>query len=170
MKIYSNKKGVPPFLFDIGITRAHMLPAFFSSYIILSGQGQYTPDKLTNPKRLLLGGAYSVRGYPESDAGGDYGFNTTAELRTPCFIIPGTIKLKNGRLKDLFQMAFFTDMGTVYNHGGKESFLAGSGLGLRMTAGRDFTGRIDFAWPMGVKAVDEESNDFQAHFSLSVNY
>lgn len=153
--------------YKLGITRLQVLP--HSSYIILNCQSQLSPDKLSSSKRYFIGGAYTVRGYPEYDAAGDYGMNASAELITPSFIIPSRIKFKGRKLKDVLRFAFFTDLGLTFNHNtGGNSFLAGSGLGLRLTIGRYVSGRVDVAWPIGDEP--SENDNLQVHFSLTLNY
>lgn len=153
--------------YTFAITRLHILP--LSSYVILSCQGQITPHKLPSVKRLYIGGAYSVRGYPEDDVVGDYGINTIAELRMPFFILPDNIVMKGRRLKDALQLALFSDMGAVYVRGAKEdSFLLGTGIGLRLLNEENVSGRLDLAWPLGDKPTEKE--DYQIHFALALEY
>lgn len=158
------------FLYNLGVTRLEMLP--FSSYLILNLQGQLTPDRLPAPKRYYLGGAYSVRGYPESDAVGDYGVNTIIELRTPCLIIfPKKISAKYNKLNEIMQSAFFIDTGTLYDRSSrKKHFLAGSGFGLRLNIKKYTTGRIDMAWPIGDEPSEEKEDNFRLHFSLEFRF
>ena len=92
------------------------------------------------------------------------------ELRTPCFIIPGYVKFKTVKLKDLLQLAFFTDMGWANDPATKNSTLLGSGLGLRLVVDKYVVGRIDFAWPLGDAPTDGRDGKLRVHFSLALKF
>jgi hemolysin activation/secretion protein len=157
-------------IYKLTLTRLQILP--FSSMLIFNCESQYSSYKLPGPKRFFVGGAYSVRGYPESNSTGDFGVNVTNEVRTPCFIIPKALTFKGKKVKDFFQFAFFTDIAANYDRTNNDNnaFLAGSGLGLRLNAGQNVTGRVDIAWPIGDEASDEKEDNYRIHFSVALKF
>jgi hemolysin activation/secretion protein len=67
--------------YTAGITRIQRLPS--SILLILKADGQLADNTLTSSENYRLGGAFTVRGYPESDSLGDSGFRYSAEIETP---------------------------------------------------------------------------------------
>jgi hemolysin activation/secretion protein len=121
----------------IRLQRLH--PSFF---LILKGSGQFSSDSLVSSEQFSLGGADSVRGYVPGEFSGDDGFSLTAELRVS--------PLTN---KELFQVAFFLDTGSVYTRdtvvGQKARHsLTGGGGGVRLNLPYDFNIRADVGFPI----------------------
>ena len=50
-------------------------------YLLLTAQGQYAFSNLDSSEHFSLGGPYGVKAYPTSEASGDTGYLTRAELR-----------------------------------------------------------------------------------------
>jgi len=71
------------FKYKLSLRRQQNLP--WSSFLVLSARSQYSPDKLVSGEEFYIGGMDTVRGYPELEYMGDYGYNVSAELRTPVF-------------------------------------------------------------------------------------
>ncbi len=144
------------------ITRVNRLP--FSSLLLASFKYQFTDGRLVNSEQMSFGGADSIRGYPENDYLGDYGWITRLELRTPAFIFPREIKVpydkKGTSLMDAIQFVYFVDFGKAYlkkpRVGEKKDRLFTSvGLGLRFELYEHLKGMVDIGFPVG----NEEPSD-----------
>lgn len=157
------------FKFNGTLTRVQKLP--FSSFLLLTGRLQTVDDKLVYSEQMYIGGADTVRGYPELEFLGDYGYIVNTELRTPAFVIPRFIKLpfSHEPLKDRLQFAFFTDVGSVWTKNPepetkKHNSLKGSGIGLRINLYDNLNGKIDWAFPLHKAPSDGSNSTF--YFSL----
>lgn len=117
-----------------------ILPPLF---LILKGSGQWASDSLVAGEQFSIGGADSVRGYPQSEYLGDNGYSLTAEFRVS--------PLKD---KELLQFAAFMDHGgaSVKNPvvGQKKNHtLTGAGGGIRLTLlPYNFNIRVDVGVPI----------------------
>ena len=90
-----------------------------------------------------------MRAYPQGEAGGDSGYQATAELRykTP--------------IPDL-SVGSFIDFGTVHQKGGyaeEHRSLAGWGVGLRYVRTGDFALRLDYARKLDGERYQSEAQD-----------
>lgn len=158
------------------LSRTTRLP--LSSYLIASIRGQYVEGPLVNSEQLSLGGANTIRGFPENEYLADYGWISTVELRTPAFIFPGAIKVpydkKGMSLKDALQFVYFVDLGKGYlvnaQVGEKDtSYLVGAGLGLRFDFAEHLRGRIDWGFPAGKEKPSDDSTG-KVHFGLQYEF
>ena len=88
-------------------SRRQNLP--YSSYLMMSCKGQYTQDSLVSGEQFYVGGVDTVRGFPELSYTGDYGYALNAELRTPAFLLPETVKIGNKAIpiRDAVQLVGF---------------------------------------------------------------
>ena len=57
--------------------------SFMNSYFIFKAGGQVTSARVLSPDQTSVGGFGSVRGYPLSEAAGDWGLTTSAEYFIP---------------------------------------------------------------------------------------
>jgi hemolysin activation/secretion protein len=125
---------------NLHLARAHRLNDLFS--LILRGSGQVSTDSLVASEQFSLGGADTVRGYPQGEFLGDDAYNVGAELR----ISP----LAN---REIAQLAFFIDHGAVSVKrpaSGQKKYrdLTGAGLGLRLSLPYDLHARFDIGFPV----------------------
>lgn len=121
-------------------------------FLILKGSGQWASDSLVAGEQFSIGGADSIRGYPESEYLGDSGYSATAEMR----ISP----LSN---KELMQLAFFIDTGGIVVKNpvpGQEKHhaLTGGGAGLRFKLPYDFDIRADVGFPLSPTESSEKKD------------
>ena len=158
------------------LNRVTRLP--FSSLLINSLKVQYTNDPLVNSEQMAFGGADSIRGFPENDYLGDYGYISTIELRTPAFIFPREIKVpydkKRRSLMDAIQFVYFVDFGKCYlkkpRAGEKKNrLLIGTGIGLRFNLYDNLTGRIDWGFPVGSEEPSDHSSS-TVHVGIQYNF
>ena len=125
------------------------------TYLLLSAFGQYAFSDLDSSEHFSLGGPYGVKAYPTSEASGDSGYITRAELR---WLIP----LK--AYEQQFHLAVYAEHGGIwYNHHSdinpgvrNHRNLQGAGIGLIWQRHQDWFLRMDYAWKLG--AEDPESD------------
>ena len=144
--------------------------------LVLACRGQYA----FNDKRLLaqheevIGGLYSVRGYPESAVAGDSAIVGTAEYR---FHLPRAVKVpyfsKPGW--DMILKAFVDAGRTNTNDwitGDEDNeSLLGAGLGIELQLSRYLSLRLDWATALTGANGDEVSSGHQAlHFVTTISY
>ncbi len=156
-------------------SRIQKLP--WESLLMLRGNGQWTRDTLTSLEEYRAGGAYSVRGYPESDSNGDYGYDWSTELNIPVPFLPKDWSIPyNNKYKwrEVVRLAAFVDGAKTYLRERqtatdvKDRFLLGTGFGLRVNMGNTFSMQFDLGWPIGDNSTDE--NQKQVHISLRAGF
>jgi len=148
--------------YTANIARLQRLP--WQSFLLLRAGGQLSPDNLPSPEQFRIGGAYTVRGYPESDSVGDYGYNASAELNIPSFFFPKEweIPFQKRKWRDTIRWVGFVDGGAAtfrersFEGEVKNRFLLGTGFGVRVDLGRMFSLQLDLGWPLGDKSTDED--------------
>lgn len=146
-------------------SRIQRIPA--SSLLILRADGQWTDDLLTAVEQYRIGGAYSVRGYPEGDALGDLGYTFSAETNTPVPILPPSWKMP-------LKFAAFIDGGKTFllekssETAVKHRFLLGAGLGFRLNFADTGSFQCDFGWPIGDDS--SEKNRMQTHVAFQIGF
>lgn len=114
----------------------------------LNLHSQLANKELDSSEQFYLGGANGVRAYPQGEAGGDGGYQATAELRyhTP---VPN------------LTLATYTDWGEVYNHSGsdKHRSLAGWGVGVQYAQSGNYYLRLDYARKINSQPYQGEEHD-----------
>jgi len=158
------------------ISRVTRLPG--SMYLVNSFKGQYTPFALPNGVQMSIGGADSVRGFPENEYLADYGWINTAELRMPPLLLPSILKVpfdkKHTSLTDAVQVVGFIDTGKGYINKPRtgeveEKFLIGAGFGFRFDLYDRLRARIDFGFPLGHEKPSDGSNS-RVHFGVQYDW
>lgn len=115
----------------------------------LNFHSQLASKELDSSEQFYLGGANGVRAYPQGEAGGDSGYQATAELR---FITP---------LPQL-TLAAFVDWGEIMQRGNvadQHRDLAGWGLGLQYSQPGNYYMRLDYARKINGEAYQSEAED-----------
>ena len=143
-----------------------------SSFLIARAGGQISEDKLTSLEQFHAGGANSVRGYPESDSAGDYGYNFSFEYNflTPFMPRNWVIPMTPKKWSDALRWVGFLDGGKTYlknrasDASVKDRFLLGTGLGIRFNWNSNFSLECDLGFPIGDKSTDE--NQKQVHLEV----
>jgi hemolysin activation/secretion protein len=130
---------------------------FFDSYMTIRTQLQIASHTLASSEQFQLGGADSVRGYPEGDYLADTGGVLSLDWVFPMYVIPKTWKLKGQDvpLRNQIEPVFFADVGggklkKILPGESKDKFLAGVGGGLRMNF-KSFAVRLEWAKAIGDK-------------------
>lgn len=133
------------------------------TYLLLSARGQYAFDNLDSSEHFSLGGPYGVRAYPTSEASGDTGYLTRAELR---WLLP--LGAKDQQL----HLASYLEHGGVWinkdsslNPGAKNHRnLQGIGLGLIWSRYEDWFLRADYAWKLGSEEPTSDTSHTGGRF------
>ena len=133
----------------------------------LRGSWQLTPDPLPASEQFRLGGAFSVRGYPEGDSLTDYGGFLSSEVYIPSYFFPADWKLPHSSLplrKQIQGVAFF-DFGAGALHDPaaddvEDRFLAGAGGGVRIQLFDKVYARFQWAGRTGGKSSDGSNGAF----------
>ncbi|MFZ5801771.1 MAG: ShlB/FhaC/HecB family hemolysin secretion/activation protein [Candidatus Omnitrophota bacterium] len=133
----------------------------------LRSSWQLSNDLLPPSEQFRLGGAFSVRGYPEGDYLADYGGLISSELYVPSYFFPENWKLpySSKNLRNQIQGTTFIDFGWGELRrplaGETESrFLAGMGLGVRMHLFDRVYARVQWASPFGNGASNGSDSAF----------
>ena len=130
---------------------------FFDSYMYIRSQFQVASHALAPSEQLQLGGADSIRGYPEGDYLADTGGSINFDWVFPMYVIPKSWKLsgQDMPLRHQIEPVFFVDIGGgLLNEalpGERNSkFLDSIGGGLRVKF-KYFSLRLDWAGSIGDK-------------------
>lgn len=172
----SQRTGVTPdfFVSELTVNRMQKMP--MSTRLSLKGRLHMSPDRLPSSEQLSLGGADSVRGYPEGDYFADEGILVNAEYLVPFFFLPDAWKMPGAkaRMRDQLDMAFFWDSGygRFKNPGagqkGSDS-LSGAGVGLRVRMSEAIYFTTDFAYAIGARPNASDSR-FRIHSGMQANW
>lgn len=117
----------------------------WSSYVQL--QAQWTDGNLDASEKMSLGGAHGVRSYPQSEASGDQGWHSAAELRYA--------------LTTQWMLQTFVDYGKVrlskdpWYVGRNHQALSGAGMGVTWT-GAKWRVSSSLAWRLGGAAPSSD--------------
>jgi len=156
----------------------------------LSINGQYAFDfRLIPNLETVTGGAYTVRGYPESVVASDSAIVVSGEYRfhvpRSFAIEPEPRQLWGKPFKYAPQQAYgrpdwdlvlkaFLDVGTTFNSNSlsfeDDETLVGAGIGTELIFKRNVTASLD--WGFALTDIDGEVNsgDNQLHFILTLLY
>lgn len=145
----------------MSLTRLQTLNEKTNLYVSLSGQG--ASKNMDVSEKFSLGGANSVRAYPEGEAYGDIGYILTVELRRKLGDVWG--------LPGEFQATTFLDTGTdllyksldasnslIVTSTGNRRTLTGIGVGLDWSDGGDTSLRASYAHKLGAAATTSVTN------------
>ena len=160
--------------YTVNFVRIQRLPA--SMFAILKTGGQWSPDTLTSVEQYRAGGAYSVRGYPEADAAGDYGWNASAELNSPLGFLPKEwlVPFTKKSWLNAFHIVGFLDTAKTYlrdktiETAVKDKFLMGVGYGFRLDLDDYLSAQLDIGYPIGDDSTDK--NNSQVHFAMRAGF
>ncbi len=139
---------------------------------IFRGVMQLTSDSLAPSEQMRLGGALSVRGYPEGEYLADYGAYLSSEILIPSYFFPKDWKLpfSSQPMRKQIQGVGFFDFGGAQLRrtlAGEEPdrFLAGIGGGIRAELFDHVYGRFHWASPIGSRPSDNSKDQF--YFGVS---
>ena len=118
--------------------------------------GQVADGNLLPSEQLGFGGYDTIRGFDMRDVNGDSGYIVNLEVRTEP-LHPGW--LSGWRCEDSLQFLCFYDFGGAMNRQllpGEpwQTTLAGTGVGMRYSAGQNVSVRFDYGWQVDQIAGD----------------
>ena len=139
--------------------------------------GQLSGDKLTPEEEVFLGGASTVRGFPESDYGADKALIANLEYWVPFFFIPEdwTWPGVHERIRNQINLFGFFDYGWGRLNQPSTTEVAsrtmeGAGAGISINFGKDASGRIQWGVPIGGTRPLTEHSKHQIYFDFRVDY
>ena len=160
------------FINEINASRGQRF--FFDSVVLARFQSQFTKYLVVSTQQFRAGGADTVRGYPEGDSLGDYGFLQSTEWRIPPYFLPKDYKLPgtSQSLYDSVQLVLFADMAKTYLRRPSftqesSKFLVGVGGGIRVELPNQVSARSDWGWPIGDRAEITDGTEVRVHFSIT---
>lgn len=161
------------FKYTFTAKRVQKLP--YDLRAVASFSGQLSPDKLTPQEQFFLGGATTVRGYPESDYGADQGILSNLEFWSPFFVVPSGWRLPfaSEPFREQLQLIAFLDYGYGRLQSPNESEhrsanMLGIGGGFSLRFKKYISTRIEWGVPIGDKGLTEAGHS-QFHFRLKVD-
>ncbi|HEY1107492.1 MAG TPA: ShlB/FhaC/HecB family hemolysin secretion/activation protein [Opitutaceae bacterium] len=112
---------------------------------------QASTGRLLASEQMWLGGAATLRGYPERAYPGDAAWAITQELRSPAWSYPA--RLLGAEHACQLQVLSFLDAGRSYarhatDSDTREPVLLSAGAGLRGRVGQYFDVTFDYGWPL----------------------
>jgi len=135
------------------LNRIQKMP--FRSYLSIRSRCQLASHSLPSSEQLQIGGAYSVRGYPEGDYLADEGGFISTDWIFPLYVIPEDWRLKGQTVALRYQVqpVIFADFGggriqKVMPGERRSRFLMGAGGGVRLNFSL-FSLRAEWAAAMG---------------------
>ncbi len=145
--------------------------------LTVQSQVQLSPVQLTSDEQFFLGGATTVRGYPESDYGADQAILTNIECKLPVlFFLPQgwTLPWQKEAIKDQVGFFLFYDHGYGRTHDPSEfekrSFnMQGIGMGITFKMNNTWSARFESGWAIGDQPLTE-SGKWQPHFQFRADF
>lgn len=144
--------------------------------------GQFSNETLPGGLQKPIGGQRTARGYRERIARGDYGFDTTAELRTPLLtnFVPGLEQDEDYLRKNphfwgqhrLQFITFFDGAKTIFRNpqAGEPETTDMFSIGVGLRAGLTKYGQVSFDYGFPLKSIRGTSNQGRAHVALELLY
>lgn len=166
------RQGVEPsfFKWKTGAFRQQRLP--WGTRAGLRLEFQLPSTKLAAQEQFYLGGAATIRGYPEGDYLADTGFLASFEYLIPCFVIPESWQLPHSDipLRKQIDIVAFVDEGYGRLRGASnfetiDRNLLGVGGGLRTRVYKDLFARTEWAVALGDHPLTD-NNRYRFHFRL----
>jgi hemolysin activation/secretion protein len=168
----STHRAVEPdfFRYRLSLTRSQRM--FWQTHSRLRMEYQYSPDSLPFQEAFSLGGASSVRGYPEGDYLADTAFLVNFEYFIPAFFFPADWQFLYSEipLRNQIELVAFIDEGfgrmrDPLPHAARQRNLLGVGGGFRVKLLKDFFARTEWAYAAGSTLRTDFARS-QFHFRL----
>lgn len=160
------------FLYTHSLRRIQKMP--WESYTLLRHQFQASSETLPSSEQFQLGGANSIRGYPEGDYLADIAATFSIDWIFPNYLIPKDYKLPKSDtpLRQQIQPVIFMDLGGGYitqkmitERGYK--YLMGLGGGLKISLYNKLSVRLEWAQAVGSPPTQ---NGGTSSFFLTANF
>lgn len=135
------------------------------STVLLRSELQLAADPLIPTEQFSLGGAATVRGYPQDTLLTDNGFSAAVEFRLPI--------ARMSKLNATIQLSPFVDFGVGWNTDNEEtefSTLLGTGLGMIVQTETRLSARLDWGLPLiNNQSQDDTLQESGVYFQLQYN-
>jgi hemolysin activation/secretion protein len=153
------------FKLNVDYDRLQILPK--NCFFYLHFTGQWSPNKLTLPEQIYIGGSDTVRGFPLASALGDSGYYFNCEFRfPPPFIAQKRFFMLKRNWEEVVQFIAFLDQGGVFLHDGKDTFDWGAGFGIRINGPYKTAFSVDVGFPLNHRDI---SKDWFVYFKVTEN-
>lgn len=132
---------------------------------------QYSKDLLLPAEQLGVGGANSVRGYPERVTAGERGYYANLELYSP-----DLNKYLNIPDESIRALLFWDNARVTLNDqplASPHTFLSSFGLGVRVVHRKDVNLKLDLGWaqrPVPYLGGSVKKNDVRGHMAVSLMF
>lgn len=151
--------------FNLDYDRLQMLPR--NCYLYFHFSGQWSPNKLTLPEQIYIGGSDTVRGFPLAAALGDSGYYCNFEFRfAPPFIAKKRFFMLKRNWEETVQIVAFLDQGGVFLKSQKDTFQWGAGFGFRINGPYKSAFSVDVGFPLNHRDI---SKDWFVYFKVTEN-
>jgi hemolysin activation/secretion protein len=116
-----------------------------------------------------------VRGYPESPAAGDHGYNASLEYRLPFYLLTDSKGAKLPWMAGFFVDWAHTRLNSPLAYESNQNLL-GAGLGIYLTMPWGLYFHADFAKPLrevksaGLPLEGTKSSDYRVHANMGWNF
>jgi len=163
----SSRRGADGRFTKLVLDYAHVKQVDDRTFVVAQVSGQLTDSPLVAGEQFDVGGANSVRGYPQSELLGDSGLRISLELRRT-----SSLRSMPDWVQDL-QVVAFLDHGRISNKNpvpgqpGEES-LTGIGLGLRAELTHDVSVRADLGY--GLSREPSSGGKLQPYLQVAHQY
>lgn len=164
----ASRPGAPPDFIKarLNLTRIQKMP--WETQGVLSITGQMATSKLASQEQLSMGGATSVRGYPEGDYLADQGVVARLEYLVPARWIP------SGWRFPMLRLVGFIDRGYGHLRATTGTELSsrnpmGAGVGIEVKKLSDFTLRLEWGFNIGDRPVSDDSRSV-FHFRVRQDF
>jgi len=130
-----------------------------------SMEGDWTDNDLPEPERVNFGATHYGRGYPDSDASGDYGVGGQVEMRY-------MHNLEQGQwLKTIQPYAVVDAARTGFNQGGiAKQKLSSYALGVTFSDNRHYSISVEAARPIGDTPIDSDQRAWRYNATFTYNF
>lgn len=161
------------FYASLNLTRNTKLPWDFR-WVSKFG-GQLANKNLLPSEQLNLGGRYSIRGYEENEANGDWGWWVSNQINTPS-ISPIDLLNIQTQYRDSVYFSAFLDHGVAKKLDALEGEdaslkLSSVGAGLRYNFSSYFSLSFDYAWQLvDLGFENNETDNSRMHVSVFFSY
>ena len=168
----ASRPGAPPDFLktEFQLTRIQPLP--WGTQASASLDAQVAASKLAPAEELYLGGADSVRGYPEGDYLADSGLTARFEYLIPCAILPSQWRLPGSKnaLREQLQLVAFLDRGygrlrAITGDERTSRNLMGLGGGVRFRLNDTLSARLEWGHAVGDRPLTDDSSS-RLHFRI----
>lgn len=130
-----------------------------------SVEGDWSDNDLPEPERVNFGALHYGRGYPDSDASGDYGVGGQIDMRYLYGVDQGPW------LKTIQPYVVVDAAHTGFNQGGiPKQNLSSYALGVMFGDNRHYTISVEAARPIGDVPVDSTSRDWRYNATFTYNF